>query len=221
MIPLRSIKQEGFTILELMIATVIFSLVLMMTLAGIIQITKMYFQGTTQIKTQEVARSIVDEISESIRFSKELVTLPTPIVGPKIEYDDGAGTVNLDTGYICVGTRRYTYAIDRQLKESPKATPTKEKRHVLWVDRPTGGCNDVEDLTLDLTDGKELLSENMRLTRFSVVDNGSSYTIDVSVVYGDDDLLEYTDDPVTCKSAFTGSEFCGVSNLSVTVVRRL
>jgi len=207
-------KQSGFTIIELMIATTVFSLVLMSTLAGIIQITKMYFQGVALTRTQEVARNVVDEIGESIRFTKEPL-----IVQPELLINGGIGLGASDTGYFCIGARRYTYAIDRQLKEVPN-TAKKEKRHVLWVDQPTS-CTGPANLTRGLTDGRELLSENMRLTRFGVKDNGASYTIDISVAYGDSDLIVYNDNPVTCESAFAGGEFCGVANLSVSVVRRL
>ena len=216
-------KQTGFTILELMIATTVFSLVLMLALAGITQITKIYYHGVTLAHTQEVARGVIDEIGESIRFSKDIIVIPeSPVpVGPII--DLGNPDIYPDTGYICVGTNRYTYAIDRQLKNTP--TPNaKEKVRVLWVDQPTS-CTGPAELSSEIPiAGRELLSENMRLARFSVKESQikDTYTVDISVVYGDDDLLfPESDGTVTCKSSFVGADFCGFSNLSVSVFRRL
>ncbi len=227
--------QKGFTIIELMISTAIFSLVLMLCIAGILQITKMYYKGVNQARTQEAARLVVEEIGESIRFSNDAVSLPmTPIAGPNID----VGIT--DTDVICIGSKRYTFAIDRQLKDNP-AGGTKEKRHVLWVDQPdVANCSlnpaNLDDATgnpsagTGATDGVELLSENMRLTKFSVERFGSTdlYRIDVEVMYGDEDLMEFIDtdndsidDTKVCRAAFAGAEFCAKSSISLIVGKRL
>lgn len=132
-----------------------------------------------------------------------------------------------DTGFFCLGAKRYTFAIDRQLKESP--TPlTREKRHVLWVDQPGGGCTTAANLDLDQpsADGRELLSENMRLTQFDIAQTGlgggpETYRFTIGVAYGDDDLLTVSGPTKTCEGAFSGGEFCSTSHLSVTVTKRL
>ena len=61
-------EQNGFTIIELLIATTVFSLILLISVAGILQISRMYYRGVTQSRTQETARSIIDEVGEAIRF---------------------------------------------------------------------------------------------------------------------------------------------------------
>jgi prepilin-type N-terminal cleavage/methylation domain-containing protein len=226
-------QQHGFTIIELMISMTIFSLVLMLCLAGIMHITKMYYRGVTQSRVQEKARSVVDEIAESIRYTPagSSVVLqssggPDPIVnGPEV-----APTAPDDTNYLCVGSKRYTYAIDRQLKSSPSAdTQLKQKKHVLWVDDINGMCNSTVanfGTNTDPLSGQELLSENMRLTIFEVVPGSDvgTFTIRVGVAYGDNDLLEIN--PVdnsykSCKNAVAGSEYCATSNVSLTVEKRL
>ncbi len=221
-------KQRGFTIIELMIATTIFSLVLMLCLAGIMQITKMYYQGVTQTRTQEKARTIVDEIAESIRYTPAGSNIviqgnsgPDPIVvGPEVPY-----TASDDTNYLCVGSKRYTYAIDRQLKENPSGVPAdKQKRHVLWVDTEACGAPATLTNAVPSASGQELLSENMRLTRFEIVQGSlGTYIISIGVAYGDNDLLEIGTDTnyKSCKGAFTGAEFCATSNISLTVEKRL
>ena len=218
-------KQKGFTIIELMIATTVFSLVLMVCLAGILRITKMYYRSVTQNKTREVARSVVDEIGEAIRFTNQPIQIGTTIIGPQI--NDTSKDAD-DTGYFCVGKKRYTYALDRQVKTSPKDN-TKQKRHALWLDKPLS-CNGPASLADDIptADGKDLLPENMRLYNLSVASADSSndtYKISVGVAYGDDDLLSPRPDDkpteLSCEGAFVGVEFCATTNLSVTVQKRL
>ncbi len=211
-------RQEGFTILELMIATTVFSLVLMVCLAGIMQITRMYYQGVTQVRTQEVSRALIDEIGESIRFSKD------PIAGPFV---DSGASADPDVQHICIGRKRYTYALDRQLSQNPDAA-NEQKRHVLWVDQPGGACTSSADLDAEDPSGglggDELIAENMRLSAFEITELSNVdqlYRINVTVVFGDTDLIEKSDTPVTCKSSFVGSEFCAVATSTLIVGRRL
>lgn len=216
--------MSGFTIIELMIATTIFSLVLMICLGGILQITKMYYRSVTQNNTRETARSIADEIGEAIRFSSQSIALGAPVVGPQITVDDTAE----DTSYFCIGNKRYTYAIDRQVKPEP-TEGLKQKKHALWVDT-LGICSGPASLTDDIpsAEGRDLVPLNMRLYELSVTNVGTSgdvYEISVGVAYGDEDLLSPrpVDNPteLTCEGAFAGVEFCATTNLRVTVQKRL
>ena len=50
--------QKGFTVLELMIATTVFSVMLLLTTTGMIQIGKVYYKGLVTAKTQDTVRSI-------------------------------------------------------------------------------------------------------------------------------------------------------------------
>ncbi len=216
--------QSGFTIIELLIATAVFSVVMLIMSAGVLQISKMYYQGVLQARTQDTSRAIIEEIGESIRYTTGTYLNGSSTVGPDIAVGSP------DTGYFCLGNRRYTYAIDRQLKAAPAAN-TKQKLHALWVDQPVGGCSlstGPENLDAPAAGGRELLSENMRLTRFSVepVTAGGipdGYTISVSVAYGDDDLLyrEGSELQKRCDPASGGKEFCAISTLVESVTKRL
>lgn len=214
--------QKGFTIIELLIATTVFSLVLLLATAGIMHVTKQYYQGVVQARVQETLRTVVDEIGESIRFSNADLSIPVSMPS-QTQYGDGdPGRF----GYFCMGAKRYSFVIDRQLKSGGSNETNRHSRHVLWVDQPSGAspCNSIADLNSSppTTDGRELLSENMRLTKFSIMDAGvpssGTYKIDVGIAYGDDDLLE----PTTRKCKVeAGSEFCAYAEMSVIVTKRL
>ena len=222
----QSQQDQGFTIIELLVATAVFSVVMLIMTAGIPQISRTYYQGVLQTRAQDTARTVVEEIGESIRYSTGAFLQGTVITGPDI--DPTAGLP--DTGYFCLGGRRYTYAIDRQLKSSPAAN-TRQKKDVLWVDQPVGGCSGItgpENLDAPAAGGRELLSENMRLTEFSVtpvISGGApnAYTIKISVAFGDDDLLyvEGTEPYKRCDPQSGAKEFCAVSSLTETVTKRL
>jgi len=211
-------QQQGFTILELMIATTIFSLVLLGALAGIMQITRMYYRGVTQIRTEETSRALADEIGEAVRFTKNSI-VPTQ--------GSDAGTLH----HMCIGTKRYSYRIDRQLALDPDAGK-QQSRHVLWVDQPANGCtSSTSPVNLNAenpsAEGTELLSEGMRLSRFDIRPLSGSdglYSIGITVVFGASDLIRPPDSTnafPTCETAFSGSEFCAVSNVNTIIGRRL
>lgn len=220
------LKQRGFTIVELMISTAVFSLILIVILTAITQIGRMYYKGITTSKTQETARLIVDRVSQEIQYSPATY-VPTFAT---------TGTKNVR----CIGNTRFFYVL------SQKKTSTD---YGLWTDNSGAAspvCNDPgASVALDTTaiptseptavDPRELLPQNMRIAKFDITGSGSLYTVSVRVLYGDDDLMEAVDPATgavltpmadypqyyTCKGSTVGTQFCGVSELTVTVNKRL
>ena len=96
-------NQQGFTILELLIASTVFSVILLVATAGIIQIGNLYYKGITASKTQETARAIMEEVSRTAQFSKGSV-----VFGHNFGDDSSVKQ-------ICVGDRRYTYEVDKKV----------------------------------------------------------------------------------------------------------
>ena len=200
-------QEHGFTIIELMIATAVFSTILLLCTFSLISIGRSYYKGITSAKTQEVARLITEEVSQAIQFGGGVVQNGTPT--------DGSGQ-----DVYCIGGKRYSYIKDKQLTDGTP-TPTQSK-HVLVVDdEPV--CGSVSSQTLSgasLEAGsRELMGPNMRLAAFSVTNIGNLYTVTVKVVFGDDDLLDGT--KKNCLSVREGSQFCSVSELTTTVQKRV
>jgi prepilin-type N-terminal cleavage/methylation domain-containing protein len=232
--------EKGFTIVELMIATIIFSLVLLSAMAALVQIGKLYYKGISNARTQELTRNVIAEISQGIQFSRQPVREPTLNVGPEVAL---ANPDNNGIGFFCVGPRRYTFIIDRKLSSEPDDNPDlaereKESRHVLWVDTPNSGCSQDSAITpADLSqedpcdpaidtnncsDGREIMTENMRLTKLVVQEASEDvWMITIAVAYGEDELLEVVDGRYVCEGSTNVSEFCSIAELSTTVLRRL
>jgi Tfp pilus assembly protein PilW len=203
----RPTKNEaGFTIVELMIATMVFGMVLLVVTTAILQITRIYYKGITQARTQSVARSAMDMISQGIQFSGGSVT-STP------------GSYNT----FCVGNKQYSFVLGKQVTES---TPNSlQTYHALVVDDEPGCTSSTaaSPMSTAVTTGRELLDPSMRLSKMSVQNIGTKlYKVTIKVVYGDDDLLNNpTADNANCKNATVGTQFCAVSELTTVVTKRV
>jgi len=222
---LRRHQEHGFTIIELMIATAVFATVLVLCTVGLLQVGRFYYKGITSSRTQEATRTIIEDITESIQFSGGDVYAINPPAGDSVT-----------KGY-CVGSKRYSYVLGRQLVTNQR---------VLVLDTDIDSCSPVTPaLSLagnpaNIHDGRELVNTRMRLAAVHVkqlsVTDDSLYKVLVRVVSGDDDLLEdrlrldaATDQMVpgtdgvldTCRAQRSGSQFCAVSELSTVVQKRV
>ncbi len=221
-------RQEGFTIVEFMIATAVFSMVILLCSYAIIHVGRMYHKGVLTNRTQDTARRVVDDMVAAIQFGQHS-TDPRQFAQHSDEDDD----LDIDGVVIralCLGTVRYTYAPEAVLSTtSGEDGEIIRSRHVLWRDELTGNgncapLNITEAEPIGSNNGKELLGHNMRLPKFTVVppEPGQSWHVSVRVVYGDEaDLFEDGTEFGICKGAVAGGQFCAVSALTTNVTKRL
>lgn len=196
--------QKGFTIIELMIATTVFSVILLLVASGLINITNAYYKGLTSSATQETARSLMQELTQDFELSggfyKKLATV---------------GGYN---GF-CIGNNLYTYQIDKQI-------PSNGDGHALVV-RSVPGCDinpaqKPDSFSVTKSDWRELLGPNMRIHELTIDDGAiptpKSIKITLKILSGDDDLLDLATG--LCRGG-KGSQFCANSGLTTYAVRRL
>jgi prepilin-type N-terminal cleavage/methylation domain-containing protein len=235
-------NKDGFTLLELMIAVTIFSVILLVGAATMIQVGKMYYKGINSARTQEITRNIVDEVSRGTQFSKSGAT---PLV--KQSFD------GVEHYAYCVGGKRYTFRPNLGLvSDSSFVLASMTGPHGLWKDDAPGGACVPAKITTNVvalsTNGQEMLSENMRVSEFCIrktnvasllpagqtPTTGSRCEIDydepaegisifIRVAFGDNELLEFNDDgkATSCRSASIGVQWCAISQLDTQVFRRL
>lgn len=194
--------EKGFTLIELMIAATVFSVILVIVSAGIIQVSKSFYKGVTMTKTQEVSRTILDDVSRAIQYNSGLVSKPI--------------MANDTVQGFCVGDRRYSYVL---------FTKHTDDNQVLMVDQ-ISGCNSLsqaQGISGSSATGKELMGVNMRLLKLDVTDAGNGlWSITVRVAHGENDMLVSETDPnTTCQMGLAGSQFCAISELTTTVRKRL
>lgn len=232
----RQVGQRGFTIVELLIASAVFSVILLICAVGLLQIGRTYYKGVTSSQTQEAARSIIEEVSKTIQFNGGNVGLMIHPGGS--EPSENPSTPS----YVCIGNRRFAFVINRQLTPSGAPGPD-QSRHVLAVDNRQCVGGTPQPLTNSnlLDESKELLPPNMRLTKFEVgcaPDNSTPdpldclsdnlYQVTVRVVAGGQDVLVDTnssrpgpDLPGECLPNSIGGQFCAVAELSTAVQKRV
>lgn len=204
-------SQAGFTIVELMISTVMFAVIMIGIMSFVAQISRAYYKGQSQARTQETARTVVEEISRAVQFS------------PGVFSEATAG----NTKSFCFGQQKF---ILHQNQQTTGSTTTPG----LTTAQSATACGVVP------VAGTELLGNTMRVSKLSVNRIGSSekYAITVRVIYGERDLLcpdggdcsanttwdinaNLGEQNVRCKDIQSGSQFCAVSELSTIVERRL
>jgi prepilin-type N-terminal cleavage/methylation domain-containing protein len=200
--------QYGFTIVELLVALTVFSVVLVVVTASIIQISRVYYKGVTEANVQATARTIMDTVSQAIQFEGGTVTDTVAAPSPGTSYD------------FCINNEEYSYRPGYQLKDG---TLSANQTHHALIVRTVAGCSSPTGQNLSGSPtGRELLAPNMRLANMVVKNVGPDlYQVQVRVVYGDDDLLNTpTSTTASCKGV-VGRQFCAVSELSTVVVSRV
>lgn len=205
-------RQSGFTIVELLVATAVFSVVLLLYISGLLQIGRIYYKGITMARTQERSRQVLDDISRHIQIAGGAIANPIANNGPSRGF--------------CIGDRRYSYVLDKQLTDDASPQPS-QSRNVLMVEESVLGCGSTaaQDVTSGLPAGRELLEPNMRLAKLEVANIAGSelYSIDIRIVYGDEDLLDKPPavPEIACKESIVGRQFCAVSELRTLVKKRV
>lgn len=220
----QSDKSEGFTIVELLIATTVLSVILLLVSTMMVGIGRLYFKGINQARIQGNVRSITDEVTQNLQFNDFQQDAPV---------NKTYGTYTVKVEVYCIGSLRYTFTQNHQIGTSLSILK-QQVPHVLWRDTISpGSCINKADLTLSNpssapgsggSNGTELIAPNSRLTTLDISNNpattGSPYDVAVGVAYGDSDLLAGSDLSTYCKSN-AGDQFCATAALETTVERRL
>lgn len=198
--------NKGFTIIELLIATVTFSVVLLVITSAIIQIGRIYYKGVVQARVQERTRTITEDISQTIQFSR------TDLAGNQI-------TTATGIGHICVGNKVYTYNKGVRL----------DSTHRVLVEENGSSCTPYGAMNPPLAalgDRVELVGDGMQLLDISVqnIPSGSDlYQIKVRLAYGQtSDMQDTNGDTIMdrCKPISLGGQFCAISELTTNVSSR-
>lgn len=218
--------QRGFTIVELLIATTIISVILLMVSVMMINIGNLLHKGISVSKVQEDVRTISDELADQIKNSS----------GAVLSYAAG------NYGRVCVNGTMYTFVKGVQM-----GSGVGKSAHVLAREPLSGSCTNLSQaayasyLAGASPSMTELVYDNSRLYQFEVKPetalSGKTYSINVGVAYGDDDLLcsptgsgctpgytstasDFLMSDLTCGNS-SSRAFCATAKLSTQVTQRL
>lgn len=243
-------QQQGFTIIELIIATAVLSVMLVLVTVLMINIGNLYYKGINQARVQDSVRNINDTIGGQLKLSDKV---PSQAVSA-----DG------NTHAYCIGSKRFTYVLGVQVGHQAldaSGHPTGSTyQHVLWEDTnpspgtcfinapsgPNPGTSSPVDLTQNPAssqpDGTEMIAPNSRLTAFCIgaftvpsscsapvnaPPAGSSkptYMLTIAEASGDSDLLTNTSPLAqnynTVCVGGKGDQFCATARLQTSIVPR-
>lgn len=208
-------NASGFTIVELMIATMVFSIILTVVTMGVISFSNRYYKGVHASATQSAARNITDTITQAIQFGSATVT-PT----------------SSTTSFFCAGGSVFLYDTSGAM-----FTNSVGQRGVYVTPKTGDVCADQP-----LSGGRQLLGSRMRITSLSVSPLSgvaNMYQVNVVVAYGEDNVLcapslpqqclasanytapSFINRPdVACKAG-SGNQYCAVSRLQASVQKRV
>ena len=240
-------NNQGFTIVELMIALSILSIILVMASAILINIGELYSKGVNGANLQNAARTIAADVSSNLQFSGNTPAISSPCAPSAITCPAAQSLVQLvntsgeNAGLpvpvytFCIGTARYNFILNQELGDDPYATNGSysgdiDTQHVLWKDTlPGSGCPALGDLNQFSRahpstgyNSYEMMPTHMRLTRFKVSQlSGDVYSVDVWMAYGDSDLVVTAADGSNTCNGGAGTQYCAISQISTDVMGRV
>ena len=203
----NNMNQKGFTIIELMIATVIFSIVLLVLTENIISISNDYYQGVVQTQTINTTKNIVDTIAQQIKLSTstDLLNFSPPM--NTTWNNTGIIPITNFEGILCVGNNEYVFQNKGYVVNGTSyisgSSPHSQATGALEL-YYNSSCSSSDTSHWNFNSGSlyspgpiqytSLVPQNMRLQKFVITAPVPGfitlYKIDVEVAYGNDDSFD-------------------------------
>jgi len=169
-------QQQGFTITELLISTVVFSVLLVGLLTSFIRISDLFYKGVTMSKTQEDARNIVQSISDDIQF---YASAPDTVQAQFGSVKINSETTSVAEPAFCIGQHRYRFQMGALVDGS---------NYGLARDTVGGGaCPQVGNLPDQVPGGQtsnlQMLDTSMQLNNLSVTCSSGRCKVKIHVIF--------------------------------------
>lgn len=231
-------NANGFTIIELMIAIAILSVILILCTVVLIGISNYYTKGINIASVQNDNRNIVNQLTTDIQFSAISMAQRSQEVS-----DSSVPGGQVPISAFCFGDIRYSYVLGI----------VNGIAHSLWRDQMSGSGScyplnltqstpSCEGIVLgclptsSTSSGNNLLPSNMHLASFTIMpvtSNNDIYKITIGLALGSSSSyfepsvssnpaqpLKIENNNYVCKSSI-GQQFCATSTLSAMATRRL
>lgn len=214
-------NAAGFTIMELMIAISVLSVIMLICATVLAGIGSVISKGENVTNVQDAARNTLADISSNIQFSGQPVQS-----GTWSGYTDVSGNKVSVQAY-CVGDVRYSYAIYQSGVSFPDNWP-----HQLWKDQMMNDttCSPLDILQSKVTcgdntactlsqpgTGLDLVAPNMLVGSFRISPlSPSLYSLSIGLAIGQEDMFSSFPpgvDNYKC-NLNDGQQYCATSYLS-------
>lgn len=208
---MKKLGKKGFTIIEVLIASMVFTTVLLLCMEGITRIAKVYIKNASISKTNEFAKAFTEEITQQIKYGSSV-----PVYFK-----------NSNNRLICVGGMAYVVKINRKIDDNQDVKKRRDD-----------GCNNFKDNGFfDDPEAVSIAPPRSRILIFDFEEYVNNeipvkYKLDIRIALGDGDLMvdnsgknanedDVILDQLKCKSGIAGSEFCSVITLTTVATRRI
>jgi prepilin-type N-terminal cleavage/methylation domain-containing protein len=236
---------QGFTIVELLIASAVFSTVLLVALTGFLEIGRLFYKGVSNTQVQDTNRQVVNDISSNITATAGTTAIAmTPFAASHYKYFCAGAYRYTYSTYQAAGDSRLGHSIEYISSNASNYDPgTTSANMGLVKDRvgsgfcpapcvsPSGSPSGIANcssancgtdcLAIDTNSPTELLGNGMRIGNLSVAQAGTTnlFNMAVAISYGDDSVLDFTDTPPSCTGNSNDQKFCAVSQLTTSIAR--
>ena len=230
-------KDSGFTIIELVLATLIFSIVMVVILFSAFEIGRIYYKGVSISDTSGDARTTITDITNDVRFANYAYPVTAwgsaPVSSPAKGY------------YFCIGVHRYTYVLNNKVTNDEinhiSQTPTNYTQYInagIVQDEISTGCPAPGTSSQPGTKPIQLLGPDMQLNDLTFdCSNSIQCAVHVHIVfYGSDNTVFNSskhpadtasdhaaavyDPDAYCSANLLSSQFCAVSDLQTNALFR-
>ena len=204
-------RQPGFTIVELLIATAVFAVVITIGMYGFIQISRFYTKSLTIIRTQDTTRNLITDVSNQLQLTSGQYSTST-INGKSIT---------------CVGNKAYVYQLNVVEQGGGEA--------IASYDISSNAC------PTDFSGKQAiyLLRPGVRVLQFKInpypTASGPLFNVTIGLLYapkdnttgpGTDLVQVDTSNPNDytkwrCTATVRGSEYCSLSTMNTSVYKRV
>ena len=208
----------GYTIVEVLIATAIFAGVLLVALAGFMEIGRIFYKSVSVTTTQQTARTIMDSMTADIHSSSSVDT------------NVNASSVNgVQYNYYCLGNGRYTYILNDRVKSATDYTSTTDFGLIRDQLADNASCADpFSGGTSHFISPHELLGVGMMLTNiaFNTLNDGADtgqvlpIYIDLQIASGEKETSltpNIRTGILECNQSLTISQYCASAKLTTDV----
>jgi prepilin-type N-terminal cleavage/methylation domain-containing protein len=199
-------RQEGFTILELMIAVAVYAVALLLITTGVIAIGGAYQQGVTKAQLLTAAREIHSQITQDIQYGGE----------PPYVYPDSVSINEQPYTATCIGDTRYLVATDTDATQSNYGSFIVDN-----ISSTACGSSSLTDAQYPLPANAKAVSST-DIDAFSLTDDhNGTYILQTRFVAGYVDMFNGNSYGGTCRSNLVSSEFCSVVTLTSNIGRKV
>ncbi len=159
-------KINGFTIIELLIATAAFSIMLVIIAFSVNYFAIKYYQSLTTINTQGNLISTINNISQSIKFSLQAPNYSLPSTSNPV-------------GYLCTSSTEYVFYINQPFF---KGSINNNNSGIIQYPIVQNTC--LTPSSLPALTGQQLLGNNMRPLYFNISSiNTNLYNLTIEIAY--------------------------------------